>query len=272
VKIITAIIVDDELLAREGLLLRLSDHQDVKVLALCKSANEALIAIEHNPPDVIFLDIEMPGLSGLELAQQLQINSPLAPKIVFITAFREFAIKAFDFEAFDYLLKPLSSARLQACLSKLHDSLGQDEVVRQHQKLNGLLSCKTGSSIDGFMHNLEVSGQASLWELQRTISVKSGSEWLRIKLDSILWIEAAGDYMCVHTLEGDHIIRKTLNQFEQELDRKHFPRVNRSAIVNMAKIIKLSPNSNGEYIAQLNSGDQIKVSRKYKFQLDELNF
>jgi two-component system LytT family response regulator len=270
VKSISVIIVDDELLAREGLLLRLKERQDIRVLALCKSANEALFAIEQSQPDVIFLDVEMPGLSGLELARQLQQDLPLAPKIVFVTAFREFALTAFDFEAFDYLLKPFSSARLDACLSKLQDSLSQDQTLRQHQKLDELLNRKTGSSIDGFMHNLEVSSQVSLRELQQTISVKSGSEWLRIKLDSILWIEAAGDYMCVHTLEGNHIIRKTLKQFEEELDSKHFPRVNRSAIVNMSKLIKLSPNSNGEYIAQLSTGDQVKVSRKYKFQLDEL--
>lgn len=269
-KPITVIIVDDEFLAREGLLLHLKERQNIKVLALCKSANEALIAIEQSQPDVIFLDIEMPGLSGLELAQQLQQNAAVVPKIVFVTAFREFAITAFDFEAFDYLLKPFSKERLEACLSKLHDSLSQDEILRQHQKLDELLNRKTGSSIDGFIQNLEVSAQARLSELQQTISLKSGSDWLRVKLDSILWIEAAGDYMCVHTQDGNHIIRKTLNQFEQELDSKHFPRVNRSAIINMSKLIKLSPNSNGEYIAQLSTGDHIKVSRKYKFQLDEL--
>lgn len=267
---ITVIIIDDELLAREGLLLRLKERQDIKVLALCKSADEALIAIGQSQPDVIFLDIEMPGISGLELAQQLQQNLALVPKIVFVSAFSEFALRAFDFQAFDYLLKPVSSQRLHACLSKLQDALIQDAILRQHQKLDELLTRKTGNSIDGFMHNLQVSSQVSLRELQQTISLKSGSQWLRIKLDSILWIEAAGDYMCVHTLEGDHIIRKTLKQFEEDLDRKHFPRVSRSAIINISKLSKLSPNSNGEYIAHLSSGDHIKVSRKYKFHLDEL--
>ena len=146
----------------------------------------------------------------------------------------------------------------------------QGEVVRRHQELDKLLNRKTGNSIDGFMHNLEVSTAAPLSELQQTISLKSGSEWLRVRLDSILWIEAVGDYMCVHTQEGNHIIRKTLKQFEEELDRQNFPRVSRSAIVNLGKLSKLTPNSNGEYIAHLSSGEQIKVSRKYKFKLDEL--
>ena len=269
---ITVIIVDDELLARESLLLHLEKRQNVEVLAVCKSAVQALLVVEKIQPDVIFLDIEMPDHRGLELAQQLQQQSQRVPKVVFVSAFLELAITAFECEAFDYLLKPFSSDRLDACLSKLHDSLSQDDALRQHQKLDELLNRKTGYSIDGFMHNLEVSTGASLRELQQTISVKSGSEWLRIKLDSILWIEAAGDYMYVHTLDGNHIIRKTLKQFEEELDRKNFLRVNRSAIVNMSKLIKLSPNSNGEYIAQLSTGEQIKVSRKYKFKLDELKY
>jgi two-component system LytT family response regulator len=271
---LTVIIVDDESLAREGLCLRLQEYSDISVLATCKSASEALIAIEDMRPDIVFLDIEMPGLSGLELAQQLLVESRSkgweVPKIVFVTAFQEFALNAFDFEAVDYLLKPCTEARLLICLDKLRQTFSQGEVVRRHQELDKLLNRKTGNSIDGFMHNLEVSTPAPLSELQQTISLKCGSEWVRVRLDGILWIEAAGDYMCVHTLEGDHIIRKTLKQFEDELDVKYFPRVSRSAIVNLSKLTKLTPNSNGEYIAHLCGGEQIKVSRKYKFILDEL--
>jgi two-component system LytT family response regulator len=272
--VIKVIIVDDEPLAREGLSLRLKVRNEIEVLAMCKSAEEAMLSIEFNMPDVIFLDIEMPGITGLELAQQLVHDQSRSmnkmPKIVFVTAYREFALNAFDFQAFDYLLKPFSDARLDDCINKLQRAFSHDTAARQYQKLDDLLHRKTGSSVNGLMCNLEVSSQAPLSELQQTISLKSGSEWLRIKINSILWIEAAGDYMCVHTQDGNHIIRKTLKQFEQELDSKHFPRVNRSAIVNMSKLIKLTPNSNGEYIAQLSTGDLIKVSRKYKFQLDEL--
>jgi two-component system LytT family response regulator len=107
-------------------------------------------------------------------------------------------------------------------------------------------------------------------ELQRTVSMKSGSDWIRVRLDDITWIEAAGDYMCLHTSEGTHIIRKTLKQFEQELDPTLFPRVNRSAMINLSKLKRLTPNSNGEYLAQLTSGDSVKVSRKFKFKLEEL--
>jgi len=267
---LTAIIVDDERLAREGLMLRLNDDPRFDVVAQCPSALHALEAIEQYQPDIAFVDIEMPGLSGLELAEQLTRNTTPVPKVVFVTAFREFALNAFEFQAFDYLLKPFSDDRLASCLSKLVDSFFDSDVVIQHHKLDELLSRKTGNSIDGFIRNLEVTSGGSMSDLQRSVSMKSGSEWIRVKLDDISWIEAAGDYMCVHTLEGTHIIRKTLKQFEQELDPNLFPRVNRSAMINMSKLIRLTPNSNGEYLAQLNSGDSVKVSRKYKFKLEEL--
>jgi two-component system LytT family response regulator len=267
---LTAIIVDDERLAREGLMLRLNDDDRFDVVAQCPSAHHALDAIEQFQPDIAFVDIEMPGLSGLELAELLSKNTTAVPKVVFVTAFREFALNAFEFRAFDYLLKPFSDDRLASCLSQLVDSFFDSDVVLQHLKLDELLSRKTGNSIDGFIRNLEVTSGGSMSELQRTVSMKSGSEWIRVRLDDISWIEAAGDYMCVHTLEGTHIIRKTLKQFEQELDPNLFPRVNRSAMINLSKLKRLTPNSNGEYLAQLTSGDSVKVSRKYKFKLEEL--
>jgi two-component system LytT family response regulator len=267
---LTAIIVDDERLAREGLMLRLNDDDRFDVVAQCPSAHHALDAIEQFQPDIAFVDIEMPGLSGLELAELLSKNTTAVPKVVFVTAFREFALNAFEFRAFDYLLKPFSDDRLASCLSQLVESFFDSDVVLQHLKLDELLSRKTGNSIDGFIRNLEVTSGGSMSELQRTVSMKSGSEWIRVRLDDISWIEAAGDYMCVHTLEGTHIIRKTLKQFEQELDPNLFPRVNRSAMINLSKLKRLTPNSNGEYLAQLTSGDSVKVSRKYKFKLEEL--
>lgn len=267
---LTAIVVDDEPLAREGLCFRLAADARIQVLAECQSASQALIEIIKHKPDVVFLDIEMPGMNGLELAKHLKLQSDIVVKVVFVTAFREFAINAFDFKAFDYLLKPFSDERLSQCIENLLADFAQSDTVQQHLKLGALLNRKTGNSIDGLMQNLEVACQSSLQDMQQTISLKNGSEWLRVKIDSISWIEAAGDYMCVHTVEGSHIIRKTLKQFENELDARRFPRVNRSAMVNIDKLVKLTPNSNGEYVAQLSTGDRVKVSRKYKFRLDEL--
>ncbi|MFT6270177.1 MAG: two-component system LytT family response regulator [Alphaproteobacteria bacterium] len=267
---ITAMIVDDESLAREGLILRLQETTCIKVISSCASAKEAQLAIDTYTPDVIFLDIEMPGMSGIEFARWLHDYAKIPSKIVFVTAYREFALNAFEFEAFDYLLKPFADERFEACVVKLQKTFKQRSVVEEHQQLNKLLVSKTGNSINTFMHNLQQAEPGKISEMQQTISLKSGTQWLRVRLDTIFWIEAAGDYMCVHTQDGTHIIRKTLKEFENELLAKEFIRANRSAIVNLTKITKLTPNSNGEYIAMLTSGDNVKVTRKYKLQLDEL--
>lgn len=268
---ISAIIVDDEPLAREGLNIRMRDQEDFKVLAQCADGKEALKTIIEKQPDVVFVDIEMPGLTGIELVKALQDKEIPLPKVVFVTAFKDFALEAFEYQAFDYLLKPFSEERLIACLNNLRSAYEEHRALSQKGKLDELLSRKTGKSLDGFMNTLEQSRYAGIDELKQTISLKSGNEWLRVQLDSILWIEAAGDYMCVHTQDGTHIIRKTLKQFEEELDANRFPRINRSAIVNLTKVVKLTPNSNGEYMAALTSGDEVKVTRKYKFNLDELS-
>ncbi|MGY0579835.1 MAG: LytR/AlgR family response regulator transcription factor, partial [Paraglaciecola chathamensis] len=268
---ISVLVVDDEPLAREGLALRLAEYENITVLGCCNNAKQAYDAISVNQPDVVFLDIEMPGKTGLELAEQLREEGNPAT-IVFVTAFREFAVNAFDFQASDYLLKPFSEERLKECIEKLSSAMDMTQVVDQHKKLGTLLSRKTGNSIDSFIHSLEVSNELSnnneLHELQRIISLKSGSQWIRVKLDDIVWIEAAGDYMCVHTINDTHIIRKTLKQFEEELDSVHFPRVSRSAIINIAKLSTLTPNSNGEYVAELGNNVQVKVGRKYKFCIE----
>ncbi|MDT0582125.1 LytR/AlgR family response regulator transcription factor [Brumicola blandensis] len=268
---IKAMIVDDEPLAREGLIMRLQTNEHIDIIASCASANEAKLTIAQLMPDVIFLDIEMPGMSGIDLARWLQANVEGTCKIVFVTAYREFALNAFDFEAFDYLLKPFADERLEACVGRLIKLQQEGELAQKHRELDELVVSKTGNSLNAFMQNLETAVPGRVTEMQKTISLKSGTEWLRVKLDSIFWIEAAGDYMCVHTQEGTHIIRKTLKQFQGELDSMLFKQVNRSAIINTAKLSKLTPNSNGEYMALLSSGDSVKVSRKFKLLFDELS-
>lgn len=265
---ISAIIVDDEPLAREGLSLRMEGQKDFRVLAQCADGNEALRSIISHQPDVVFLDIEMPGLSGLELIKALNDSDQQIPKVVFVTAYQDFALEAFDCQAFDYLLKPYTDERLYTCLDKLRSAHEEHRALAMQDRLGQLVGRKTGKSLDGFIDSLE--RQEGLTNMEQMISLKSGSEWIRVKLDTILWIEAAGDYMYVHTEEGNHIIRKTLKQFETELHSEQFPRINRSVIVNLSKIVKLTPNSNGEYFAMLDSGDEVKISRKYRFKLDEL--
>jgi two-component system LytT family response regulator len=263
------LVVNDEPLARERLSLHLSSRPNIKIIGCCNNAKNALLVIEHSQPDVIFLDLELPGMSGLELAQQLRAQDNLT-KLIFVSPFRKFALEAFECKAEDYLLKPFSDERLDQCINNVLQACKAGQIMGQYQKLDELLHRKTGSSIENLIHNLEVSTQSQLSECLQVISLKCGSEWVRVRLDSILWIEAAGDYMCVHTQDGSHIIRKTLKQLECELDNRHFLRVSRSAMVNINKLTRLTPNSNGEYLAHLCSGEQVKVGRKYRFHLDEI--
>lgn len=183
------------------------------------------------------------------------------------TAFKEFALDAFEFKAFDYLLKPYADDRLSSCIAKLYADVENCHLAQQQNKLNSLLLNKTGDSLSTFISQLEQAEPGKLSESKHTISFKTGTEWIRIKLTSIYWIEAAGDYMCVHTHEGTHIIRKTMKELQASLCNHTFQRVSRSAIINTETLTKLTPNSNGEYIALLSSGDRVKVTRKYKNDL-----
>lgn len=268
---ISAIIVDDEPLAREGLSIRLGAYGGFSVLAKCKNGGEALATIAAKSPDVVFVDIEMPGINGIEVIESLCQTKASMPIVVFVTAFKDFAFRAFDCQAFDYILKPYSEERLGKCLRKISSAVQQKKALVQQSELDTLLSKKTGKSLSGFMQTLSQSNQFQLHDLEQTIALKSGTEWLRLKLDDILWLESAGDYVYVHTANGNHIIRKTLKTLHQALCQERFVRLNRSAIVNVANIAKLTPNSNGEYVAHLHSGGSIKVSRRYRLTLRELN-
>lgn len=278
-KRIKAVIIDDEPLARQGLIFHIARHEQFEIVCECSDGQEGLEAIKKYCPDVMFVDIEMPKLNGIELASIVNKKDIVdankttgsIPKIVFVTAFKDYALEAFEFAAFDYLLKPYSQERVDNCLNKLQKAIREESTLNLHGHLDKLISRKTGESLLSFMQRLEASKYEGMHVLQHTISLKSGNEWVRVQIDSIMYIEAAGDYMCVHTHDGTHIIRKTLKQFEQELSQDLFVRVSRSAIVNLAKVQKLVPNSNGEYIAVLSSGDEVKVTRAFKQNLSELN-
>ncbi|XOV81290.1 MAG: LytR/AlgR family response regulator transcription factor [Aestuariibacter sp.] len=267
---INVIIVDDEQLARQGLAKRLESYPQLQISKICPHAHDALSSIKAQSLDAIFLDIEMPGMTGIELLQTMQKEQIPMPYIIFTTAYQDFALQAFDFEPCDYLLKPIEQQRLQLCIERLSNFLNTQRLAQKTEELDSLLSRRTGNTLAGLIKNLQESSQCQISELQKQVSFKVGTEWIKIPLHDIFWVEAAGDYMCLHLRDEQHIIRKTMKQLEQELSPHMFPRVNRSAMVNIQQVCKLTPNSNGEYHAHLKSGAKVKVSRKYKFKLDEL--
>jgi len=268
---ISTIIVDDESLAREGLSSAISVFEGFSVVAQCGNGNEALNVIRSSKPDVLFLDIEMPGINGMQLLASLNLTGAYMPLVVFVTAFKEFALDAFNCQAFDYLLKPYSDERLNQCLNRLQQAHKQKQALAQQAALDNLLSRKTGKSLAGFMDSLHGNALDDMPTLNDFLAIKSGSEWLRIKIDNILWLEAACDYVCVHTAKENYIVRKPLKSLHSSLCQKRFLRLNRSSIVNASKIEKVAPNQEGEYRVQLSSGDHIKVSRRYRLMLKALN-
>lgn len=272
---LNVLIADDELLARRGLEARLAGFSHLNILSQYANGLDTFEGIKQHRPDAVFLDIEMPGMTGIELLNALRAEDLPLPYIVFTTAHKSFALDAFNYEPCDYLLKPVDNKRLELCLSRIEKNVVQQEALEFNDRLRGLVTKKTGKTLDGFIENLEHSNNCQLSDLQNYVSFKSGTEWIKLALDDIAWIEAVGDYMCLHLLDtnqnkSQQIIRKTMKQLEADLDTSRFPRVNRSAMINVCKLDKLTPNSNGEYYAHLKCGDSVKVSRKYKYKLDEL--
>lgn len=259
----TAVIVDDEYLAREGLLQRLQNEGDIKIIGQCSNGQEALQVLQQRSPDVLFVDVEMPGIDGVALVQRLIDQRLHMPYVVFVTAFKDFAHQAFTFQAMDYLLKPFADERLQQCLKKLRSR-------RQQQKLEKLLCFNSGKSLQAMACELEQRSLANDTTLQSQMTVKSGTDYIRLALHNVVWVQCVGDYLYIHSSDDNHIIRKTLTQLEQQLDRQRFARVNRSSIINVCKLQRLIPNSNGEYIACMSNEERVKVSRRYKHNIEHI--
>jgi two-component system LytT family response regulator len=257
------IIVDDENLARRGLSLRLAKMPEVEVVAECRNGHEALAAVAEFAPDLVFLDIQMPGMDGFAVVEQLQADT--TPMIVFVTAFDEYAVDAFRIHAVDYVLKPIDEERLQEAVKRALTHREQQDSTREKEKLLELVMGITGASAN----SLEQSpGGARQWP--EKLSIKDGCDIQFIRVEEIQWIDAAGDYMCIHAGGQTHIMRITMKQLEAMLDPEQFLRVHRSTIVNANGITRAQTLNNGEYLLTLEGGNQIKVSRSYRDKVRHL--
>ncbi len=263
-RIFKTIIVDDEPLARKGLEIRLKDFPDFQLVAQCSNGREAIEAVRAYQPDVMFLDIQMPGLNGFQVVQQLiDQNLPL-PNIVFVTAFDQYAIKAFDVHALDYLLKPADEIRLAQTIDKIRAHIEQHQNALHASELVKIVSEVTGNDTDNILAKLAENRPVNLHKYSDILAIKDAGETSRVPVNDILWIDAAGDYMCVHTDESTHILRQTMKQLEESLDPTLFIRSHRSTIVNKNYIKKFCSQLNGEYFLVMNNGKELKVSRSYK--------
>ena len=256
---IRTILVDDEPLATQGLQLRLQAFDDVEVVATAANGREAIRQIKTHKPDLVFLDIQMPGFDGFSVIQGLMdIELPL---FVFVTAFHEHALRAFDAQAVDYLMKPVDEDRLAATMDRVRQRLSERRGAEETERLKEALA-EHAPEASAELDAAPEGPAASRYE--KMINIKDQGQIFRVDVDTIERIDAAGDYMCIQTGDNTLILRETMKDLEKRLDPRRFQRVHRSTIVNLDLVRQVKPHTNGECFLVLDSGAQVKVSRSYR--------
>ncbi|WP_448500672.1 LytR/AlgR family response regulator transcription factor [Sphingomonas sp.] len=257
---IRTILVDDETLAIQGLELRLQEHDDVEIIDKCSNGREAIRSIKTHKPDLVFLDIQMPGFDGFSVVQGLMEVEP--PLFVFVTAYSDHAIRAFEAQAVDYLMKPVEEARLADTLDRVRQRLTEKRGQAEVEKLKEVLAEVAPDAAEEMAAGSDDAHNASRYE--KLINIKDRGQIFRVDVDSIERIDAAGDYMCIYTGDNTLILRETMKDLEKRLDPRRFQRVHRSTIVNLDLVKQVKPHTNGECFLVLDSGASVKVSRSYR--------
>jgi two-component system LytT family response regulator len=245
---IRALIADDEPLARERIRTLLAHEADIEVVAECADGKETVRAIQKLAPDLIFLDIQMPELSGFEVLQKLDASA--APAIIFVTAYDQYALQAFEVRALDYLMKPFDAERFRKALER-----GREQIRR-------LRSGEVNERLLALLEDLERGRKY----LERLV-IRTGGRVFFLRVDEIDWIEAAGNYVRLHIGAEEHLLRETMNSLEQKLDPARFARIHRSTMVNLTRIKELQPWFRGDYVVILRDGHQLTLSRSYRGRL-----
>ena len=249
-KKIRTLVVDDEPLARERLTSLLAAEPDIETIGQCRDGEEAVRAIMEHSPDLVFLDVQMPSMNGFEVIEA--VGSERMPLVIFVTAYDQHALKAFQVRALDYVLKPFDRERFQEALQRARAHIQRDETGDLGRRLLALVK-----------------------DLRRDqpktdrLVVKSGGRLFFLRTDEIDWIEAAGNYVRLHVGTTSHLLRETMNAIEGRLDPEKFFRIHRSRIVNMERIQEMQPWLNGEYAVVLRTGTRLTLSRGYREKLQE---
>jgi two-component system, LytTR family, response regulator len=258
---IRTILVDDEKLAIQGLQLRLEKFPDVEIIDTCSNGREAIRKIKTEKPDLVFLDIQMPGFDGFSVVKGVMEIEP--PLFVFVTAYQEHAVRAFEANAVNYLMKPVDEDRLADTLDRVRTRLAEKRSSEEAEKLKHVLAEVAPDAMDA-MDAMPDEGDPAVSRFEKLINIKDRGQIFRIDVDSIEHIEAAGDYMCIRTADNSLILRETMKDLERRLDPRVFQRVHRSTIVNLNLVRQVKPHTNGECFLVLDSGAQVKVSRSYR--------
>ena len=249
---IRTLIVDDEQAARRGVRLLLERDRAVEIVGEAANGAEAAEMIRRLAPDLVFLDVQMPGSNGFEALKQVGVEA--APTVVFVTAYDEYALRAFEVHAVDYLLKPYDDARFSAALQRAKEEVRRRQTDSVNARLTQLLD---------YLQTTAGAGAPTDDPAGDRILLKSSGEIFFLKAEEIDWIEAEGDYMKFHVNGRAHLMRETMARLEARLDPKRFIRIHRSTIVNIDRLRKLSPSFAGEYAVVLHDGTKLKLSRGY---------
>lgn len=250
---IRTLIIDDEPLAREKLRGFLEDELDVEVAGECRDGREALLRIEEEKPDLVFLDVQMPELDGFEVLDNLEEEN--LPAVVFVTAYDQYALKAFDVHAVDYLLKPFDRGRFREALGRARNELERRQVSDVRRQLRDLLS--------------DVRKQRP--DFPERLVIKTSGRVVFVKVEDVEWVDAAGNYVKLHVGGGEsHLLRETMAGLEERLDPKKFLRIHRSTIVNVDRIRELQQQFHGDYVVILDNGQRLTLSRSYRDKIQEL--
>ena len=257
-KKIRTLIVDDEPLARRTIRDLLRDDPEVNVVGECGGGAEAVESILRQPPDLLFLDIQMPGMDGFDVLSHIELER--IPAIIFVTAYDAYALKAFDVHALDYLLKPFTDERFREALARAKSHVELREVRDLAQSLRAFLNERTGAEPEtaprkGFLTRF---------------MVKVGGRVIFVKSADVDWIEADNYYIKLHVGGKSHLLRVSMKELEGKLDPKSFWRIHRSAIINLERVQELRQTPNGEYMAVLKNGTELKLSRAGRERLREI--
>jgi len=250
-KLIRVLIVDDEPLARKRLRELLKDDSEIAIIGECANGDETISATRELAPDLIFLDVQMPGIDGLAVSETL--DGRQSPLVIFVTAYEQYAVRAFDVQAVDYLLKPFDRARFAQALQRAKERLREKRRDDVNLQILDLLS--------------EIKDKPQY--LDRLV-IKNNDRVFVLKSDEIDWIEAEGNYVRVHFGKQSSLIRETLTGLAAQLDPRKFPRIHRSRLVNIDRIQELQPWSHRDWRIILRGGAELRLSRNYRDQLHQL--
>ncbi len=265
-----ALIVDDEELARRGLELRLQGDPGIEICGQSRNGREAVAHVRDLKPDIVFLDIQMPGMDGFETLRAFAGTD--MPAVIFVTAFAEHAIRAFEANALDYLLKPIDDRRLKRAIDRVREHLATRDAIGHRDQLLKLICDITGEEVtlDTALDGRLERDAAKAAPVPRRLAIKEDGATVCVEIRDIDWIESAGDYLCVHACGKTHVLRGTMKRMADLLDNARFARVHRSTIINVERVRSMRPHTNGECFLTLDGDKEVKVSRSYRDEVKAL--